>query len=757
MRKLRLTGEVMVLLSVFWLSVASSDDEGDDSGGGSAEPATPGQPGDPAKACTQDTECAGFRPTDRCSAQERCIGGLCVYQEGVTCQGGTACVTQACDPNTGACVSTPAGDGAYCDDGNFCTQGDQCKAGACVPGQTTVCDDSNPCTNDSCDKLGGCTYQPKTAGTTCAYADKCYQGGTCDESGYCNPGAAKSCDDGNPCTQDWCDSSSGCVNQALGGTGCDDGDPCTVNDSCATGSCAGTPVGEGDLCDDANPCTGGTTCAGGKCGGGVPIGDDGACDDGDPCTEGTVCSEGQCAGGTSVDCPDDGNPCTVESCSPSAGCTATPAPQGTECPASNPCWEKALCEGLECSIGVPKSNGSPCEDGDPCTGGSLCQSGWCSAGTPVGDGAKCDDGNACTVGETCTSGYCGAAGELACDDGNPCTSDWCEPAEGCKSSPVGDGSYCELAGDCFTGASCQAGVCVGTDACDDGDACTVDTCNAGSCKSSWSAAQCPAEASCANGKDDDGDGAADCAQPGCVVVGGAVCDAVNSLPALVTFDTGPGPGFGAMSQAGNPYAFTVDGTPATVTPWSGKATLNFNDGSQAGVSAGATGQRVTAELCCWDPGFASVSVTWMEYVDLPEPAEGAEVSRGFTVIGKSGEKWEFGLTMLPEDRGAWRRRVVPVGSGAIIGVFGARWWIGDSPAPWSGGTGWFIDDVEILAAEDCTNAQDDNGNGKVDCADPLCDLYPACMETACDDGADDNGDGFIDCDDQDCALQPVCQ
>jgi CSLREA domain-containing protein len=59
------------------------------------------------------------------------------------------------------------------------------------------------------------------------------------------------CDDGNPCTDDSCDPTTGCVhenNTAM----CDDGDACTTHDACANGTCAG-PVATD--CDDGNSCT----------------------------------------------------------------------------------------------------------------------------------------------------------------------------------------------------------------------------------------------------------------------------------------------------------------------------------------------------------------------------------------------------------------------------------------------------------------------------------------------------------------------
>lgn len=764
MRTLRIIGEIALLLGVCWLSVASSDDEGDSGGGGSSEPSEPAQPGDPAKACEQDTECAGFQPADKCAGQERCLGGLCVWQQAVTCAGGEGtCVSKACDPATGTCLATPQADGAYCDDANACTTGDQCKAGQCVPGTTQVCDDGNACTNDSCDKTLGCQYQAKAEGTPCASTNKCYQDAKCDVYGSCAQGAQKDCDDGNACTQDWCDESSGCVNQIVANGGCDDGDACTINDTCSTGTCKGTPAADGDLCEDGNPCTGGTVCQGGACGGGMPVGDQGACDDGDPCTEGTICGEGVCGGGVPVTCPDDGNPCSSETCDSTTGCTVVPAPEGTECPSSNPCWEKALCQGTECLQGIPVPNGTACDDGQPCTGGSVCQGGECVAGTPLGDGAKCDDGNACTANEICTSGWCSSTQELSCDDFNPCTTDWCDTAIGCVHDPVGDGTLCTVTSGCLQATSCKAGVCVGADACDDGDACTVDSCGGGNvCSSAWQQAACPAESACANGKDDDDDGQADCAQPGCPKLAGAICGEALPLPAMVDFEAGPGPGFGAWAHATGKgaYTFAVDGTPTSVTPWSGAATLNFNDGTQAGFPQGATELRSRARLCCFDgqSDGETIYVTWMEYVDLPGPEEGAQPVRGFRVTRTDGQpNIDMGLTTVVQDRGVWRRRVAPVSAGVPLASFGLEWWIGDAPAAWSGGTGWFIDDVEVAREENCTNGVDDNGNGKIDCADPVCDLYDGCQEWLCADGQDDNEDGFVDCDDQDCAFSPDCQ
>lgn len=56
---------------------------------------------------------------------------------------------------------------------------------------------------------------------------------------------------------------------------------------------------------------------------------------------------------------------------------------------------------------------------------------------------------------------------------------------------------------------------------------------------------------------------------------------------------------------------------------------------------------------------------------------------------------------------------------------------------------------------DCADGLDDDENGWADCADPRCygaEVCPSPLEAACDDGADDDGDGLVDCADPDCAA-----
>src|SRR5947208_7719289 len=82
---------------------------------------------------------------------------------------------------------------------------------------------------------------------------------------------------------------------------------------------------------------------------------------------------------------DDGNPCTLDTCTPATGCQHT-----------------------------LRADGAPCPDGNFCNGTETCQAGTCTPGTPL----VCDDGNACT-GDSCDPAT-GCVFTFACDDGNPC-------------------------------------------------------------------------------------------------------------------------------------------------------------------------------------------------------------------------------------------------------------------------------------------------------------------------------------------------
>src|SRR5262245_45689265 len=67
---------------------------------------------------------------------------------------------------------------------------------------------------------------------------------------------------------------------------------------------------------------------------------------------------------------------------------------------------------------------------------------------------------------------------ISCDDGNSCTDDTCTSTAGCvhtnNSAPCNDGNACTT-GDACAGGQCRGGAALN---CEDGIACTVDTCDA---------------------------------------------------------------------------------------------------------------------------------------------------------------------------------------------------------------------------------------------------------------------------------------
>ena len=146
------------------------------------------------------------------------------------------------------------------------------------------------------------------------------------------------------------DGSVGCVSVAA----CDDGYACTV-DTCDEGVCTNTPNDAacadmpGGVCDPSSGCRYEDCVEEGEDGCRVNGTNEalcqvGACVDGE-CTGVTTCTEGQlcCGDGECIDCPDDGNECTAESCDALIGCSNDPIPGCTlAVPASSPVGRVAL-------------------------------------------------------------------------------------------------------------------------------------------------------------------------------------------------------------------------------------------------------------------------------------------------------------------------------------------------------------------------------------------------------------------------------
>ena len=195
--------------------------------------------------CTHENNSLPCDDGQACSANDRCLDGVCVGDSRLSCNDGNPCTTDGCDDLAG-CVHYP--NSLPCDDGNECTLRDVCAEGSCQPGAEADCDDFNICTDDTCDPLRGCQYVNNQLscddGQLCSTNDRCV-------NGVCVGESSLECDDQNPCTEDSCDDALGCVH-SFNRAPCDDLDACTLYDVCNQGVCAGVEALD---CDDGNPCT----------------------------------------------------------------------------------------------------------------------------------------------------------------------------------------------------------------------------------------------------------------------------------------------------------------------------------------------------------------------------------------------------------------------------------------------------------------------------------------------------------------------
>ncbi|HAN31140.1 MAG TPA: hypothetical protein DCQ06_06030, partial [Myxococcales bacterium] len=227
-------------------------------------------------------------------------------------------------------------------------------------------------------------------------------------------------------------------------------------------------------CDDGDACTKGVCdVQTGKCTNSPNLG--APCDDGNPCSNSFCDKDGKCAGTPWVGkACDDGNECTKDSCDDKGACVGTPL-LGATCDDGNECTMKDACDkDAKCQGSV--SGGKSCDDGQVCTGPDKCDLSAKCVGAPA-KGKACDDEDACTSSDVCDE-KAQCAGVTKCDDGNACTNDSCDPVNGfCKFATNTD--LCSDGNACSLGDKCKDGICFAGDKtnCDDGNACTADLCD----------------------------------------------------------------------------------------------------------------------------------------------------------------------------------------------------------------------------------------------------------------------------------------
>jgi hypothetical protein len=153
-----------------------------------------------------------------------------------------------------ALIRTACEAASDCDDGDVCNGIESCSpTGACIGGAPLVCDDGNPCSEHMCHPVSGCETTLRLPGASCSDDDACNGDELCDAAGACLPGVAPNCEDGDACTVDACDASSGCSHLVVT---CDDGNPCTDGFCDSGGICQFLDRPDGATCGDGDVCNG---------------------------------------------------------------------------------------------------------------------------------------------------------------------------------------------------------------------------------------------------------------------------------------------------------------------------------------------------------------------------------------------------------------------------------------------------------------------------------------------------------------------
>jgi cysteine-rich repeat protein len=380
---------------------------------------------------------------------------------------------------------------------------DLCGNGILDTAVGEVCDDGNRVDGDGCDsncKPTGCGNGIVTAGEGCddgnhvdcdgCRADCSRPDNICGD-GHLDADCGEVCDDGNREGCDGCTADCSRIDNFCGDHIAECGEECdsdTVNGGLhCDQSCTLQPpphcgdgmlqANEGEQCDP--PVVGSCShlCQNEICGDGIKDEDE-ACDDGntnpcDGCAADCKHTDHTCGDGN-VDCGEQCDDGVNDGTTCDSNCTFPACGNGILDP------DEACDDGNTNSCDGCRSD---CSRFDAVCGDHIVECGEDCDPTGPGCDDHCHETSGCTVDADCgglcvakcVAGVCNVGQRLTCDDGNACTSDSCVN-DACQHTAAADGTPCDHSDACTTKA-CQAGQCASTElSCDDGDFCTDDSC-----------------------------------------------------------------------------------------------------------------------------------------------------------------------------------------------------------------------------------------------------------------------------------------